>query len=165
MTSKSFLPIQSCCMPIYFILGSMVPELHAVRMVCLLKAVTPAWVTNTVSFSLVIEYIRYHGSFEALQANVKSLIRSGLRVRPSVPQTNITLRAVDHLMYIPCILLRVGWGTSWKSFMIFGSTGGYLHNIPGLFTLGSCNSYAQRRVSEKFANELRLHGLSILLII
>ena len=49
----------------------MVPELHAMRIVCLLKAVTPAWVTNTVSFTLKIDYIHYSGSFEVLQAKVK----------------------------------------------------------------------------------------------
>ena len=32
--------------------GVMVPELHDMRIICLLKAVTPAWVTNTVSFTL-----------------------------------------------------------------------------------------------------------------
>ena len=49
----------------------MVPELHAMRMVCLLKAVTPTRVSNTASFLFVIDYIRYHGSFEVLQAKVK----------------------------------------------------------------------------------------------
>ena len=49
----------------------MVPELHDMRIVCLLKAVTPAWVRNTVSFTLVINYIHHSGSFEVLQAKVK----------------------------------------------------------------------------------------------
>ena len=51
----------------------MVPALHDMRMVCLPKAVTPAWITNTVLFLLVIDYIRCSGSFEVLQAKVKSL--------------------------------------------------------------------------------------------
>ena len=41
----------------------MVPELHAICIVCLRKAVSPAWGTNTVSFTLAIDYIHYHGSF------------------------------------------------------------------------------------------------------
>ena len=41
------------------------------RMMCLLKAATPAWVTNTVSFTLLIDYIHHSGSFEVLQAKVK----------------------------------------------------------------------------------------------
>ena len=49
----------------------MVPELHPMRIVCLLKAVTPAWVTNTVPFLLVIDYIHCSGSFEVLQAKIK----------------------------------------------------------------------------------------------
>ena len=44
------------------VLGTMIPELHNTRLVCLLKAVTPAWVTNTVPFTLVIDlhsYLRF----------------------------------------------------------------------------------------------------------
>ena len=63
----------------------MVPELHDMRIVCLLKAVTPAWVTNTVSFTLKIDYIYYSGSFEILQAKVNVFYRSGPRVRSRVP--------------------------------------------------------------------------------
>ena len=59
----------------------MVPELHAMRIVCLLKAVTPAWVINTVSFTLQIDYIHHSGSFEVLQAKVKC----HLSVRPARP--------------------------------------------------------------------------------
>ena len=43
----------------------------AMHMVCLLKAATPAWVTNTVSFLLAIDYIHHSGSFDKLQAKVK----------------------------------------------------------------------------------------------
>ena len=63
----------------------MVPELHDMRIVCLLKAVTPAWVTNTVSFTLKIDYIQYSGSFEILQAKVNVSYRSGPRVRSRAP--------------------------------------------------------------------------------
>ena len=41
------------------------------RMICLLKAATPAWGINTIPFLLVIDYICYHSSFEVLQAEVK----------------------------------------------------------------------------------------------
>ena len=47
------------------------------RMVCLLKAVTPAWVTNTVSFLLVFDYICYSDLFEILQAKVKCHLSVG----------------------------------------------------------------------------------------
>ena len=56
----------------------MVFELHDMRIVCLLKAVTPAWVTNTVSFKIAINYIRCSGSFEVLQAKVKCPLSVGL---------------------------------------------------------------------------------------
>ena len=49
----------------------MVPELHATRIVCLLKAVTPAGVINTVPFAIANDYIHHSGSFEMLQAEVK----------------------------------------------------------------------------------------------
>ena len=55
----------------------MVFELHDVRIVCLLKAATPAWVINTVSFTLVINYIHRSGSFEVLQAKVKCHLSVG----------------------------------------------------------------------------------------
>ena len=59
-------------------LGSMVPELlHAMRIVCLLKAVIPAWVTNSVSFTLKIDYIHHSDSFEVLQAKVNCLLLVG----------------------------------------------------------------------------------------
>ena len=77
MTLKLFVLTQSCYMPSYIILGSTVPELHAMRMVCLLKAATPAWVTNTVSFLLAIDYIRYSSSFEILQAKIKCHLSIG----------------------------------------------------------------------------------------
>ena len=51
------------------------------RIVCLLKAVTPAWVTNKVPFLLVIDCIDHSCSFEILQARVKCLSSVG-PVRP-----------------------------------------------------------------------------------
>ena len=55
----------------------MVFELHDMRIVCLLKAVTPLWVINMVSFTLVINYIHHSGSFEILQAKVKCHLSVG----------------------------------------------------------------------------------------
>ena len=55
----------------------MVFELHDMRIVCLLRAVTPAWVTITASFLFVIDYIDHSGSFDVLQAKVKSLLSVG----------------------------------------------------------------------------------------
>ena len=86
----------------------MIAELNDLRMVCLLDAVTPGWFTNTVSFRLVIDYNRYCGSFEVLQAKAKCPFLPGSRVRFRVPKTNNTPRAMGRLMYLPCILLRVG---------------------------------------------------------
>ena len=77
-------------MPSYIVLASMVPALHDSRMVCLLKAVTPAWVTNTVLFLLVIDYIRYSGSFEISQAKVKCHLSVGpARLVPRCPKQTI----------------------------------------------------------------------------
>ena len=64
-------------MPSYIILGSTVFELHDMRIFCLLKAVTPAWVINTVSFTLAIDYILYYDSLEILQAKVECLLSVG----------------------------------------------------------------------------------------
>ena len=77
MTLKSFVLIQSCYMPNYIVFVSMVHELHAMRIVFLLKSITPAWVTNTILFSLVIDCIHHHGSFEVLQAKVKCPLSVG----------------------------------------------------------------------------------------
>ena len=77
------------------------------RMICLLKAATPEWVTNTVPYLVVIDYIHYSGPFAVLQAKVKCHLSVG-PARP-VPRalTNITPRVVDRSMYLSCILLRV----------------------------------------------------------
>ena len=71
VTWKSFVFIQSGYMPSYIVLGSMVSELHDVRMIRLLKAVTSGWVPNTISFTLVTDHVRYYSSFEVLEAKVK----------------------------------------------------------------------------------------------
>ena len=55
----------------------MVPELHARRIVCFFKAVTPKLVTNTFPFWLATDYIHHSGSFEVLQAKVKCLLLVG----------------------------------------------------------------------------------------
>ena len=55
------------------------------RIVCLLKAVTPAWTTNMVPFTLLIDYMYYSGSFEVLQAKVKCLLSVGLARPVRVP--------------------------------------------------------------------------------
>ena len=55
----------------------MVFELHVMRIVCLLKAVTPAWDIYMVSFTLVINYIHHSGSFEILQAKIKCHLSVG----------------------------------------------------------------------------------------
>ena len=55
----------------------MVSELHDVRIIYSLKVVTPAWVTNTVPFTIAINNIRYSGTFKILQAKVKCLLSVG----------------------------------------------------------------------------------------
>ena len=72
MTLRSVRDLEVIC-PHLKLLGTMVFELHDMRIVCLLqlRVVTPSWVTNTVSFLLVINYIHHSGSFEVLQAKVK----------------------------------------------------------------------------------------------
>ena len=55
----------------------MIFELHDMRIVCLLKAVTPAWVINTASFTLKIDFTHYSSPFEILQAKVKCLLSVG----------------------------------------------------------------------------------------
>ena len=37
---------------------SMVPEIHDIHIVCLLKVVTPEWVINRISFALVVEVLQ-----------------------------------------------------------------------------------------------------------
>ena len=44
--------------------------LNDMRVFCLLKAVTPAWVLNMVPFTIAVDYIHHSGSFEILQAKV-----------------------------------------------------------------------------------------------
>ena len=70
MTLKLFVIILSCYMPRYTVLRSMVFELNDMHIFCLFKAVTPAWVINTVSLTITIDCIHHSGSFEILQAKV-----------------------------------------------------------------------------------------------
>ena len=58
MTLKLFVVIQSCYMPSSIVLGSMVPELH-MRIVCLIRAVTPGRVTIKIFLTLEINYTRF----------------------------------------------------------------------------------------------------------
>ena len=86
----------------------MVPELHALRIVCLLKAVTLSWVINTIPFLLEIDCLRYHGSFEVLQAKVKCPLSVG-PASPVPPTLNKHFSARGgQFMYLSCILLREG---------------------------------------------------------
>ena len=55
----------------------MVSELFDVRIIYLLKAVTPAWVTNTVPFTIAINHIRYSSPFQILQAEDKCQLSVG----------------------------------------------------------------------------------------
>ena len=55
----------------------MVQELRAMRIVSLVKAVAPTWVTDTMPLLFVTDYIHHSGSFEVLQAKVKSLLSVG----------------------------------------------------------------------------------------
>ena len=60
VTLKIFFVTQSCSMPSYMVLESMVPELHDIRIVCLLKVIT-----------------HRGGSFKLLQAKVKCFCSAG----------------------------------------------------------------------------------------
>ena len=51
------------------------------RMVCLLRAVTPAWVTDAISLTLVMDYILCSDLFGILHAKIKCL----LSVEPARP--------------------------------------------------------------------------------
>ena len=57
----------------------MVFKLPDMRFFCLLKAVTPAWVINILSFLLIIDYALCYGSFEALQPRSNVFYWSGPR--------------------------------------------------------------------------------------
>ena len=68
MTLKLFVLIQGSFLSSYIVLGSMVRELHDMRIVCLLRAVTLAWVINTIPFTILFDYFHHSVSFEILQA-------------------------------------------------------------------------------------------------
>ena len=85
----------------------MVPELHDMRLVCLLKVDTPAWVTITASFLFVFDYIDHSSSFDVLQAKVKSILSAGTaRPVPRALNKHYSARG-GRSMYLSCILLRV----------------------------------------------------------
>ena len=86
----------------------MVPELHALRIVCLLKAVTLAWVFYTIPFLLVIDYIRYHGSFEVLQAMVKCPLSVG-PTSPVPPTLNKHYSVRGGPIHVPFMYITQGW--------------------------------------------------------
>ena len=69
MTLKLFAVTECRYMPNYIVLASMVFQLHDMRMVCLIKAVT-----NTIPFLLVMSYIRYSGSFDITSQGLMSFI-------------------------------------------------------------------------------------------
>ena len=77
MTLKLYVLIQSCHVSSYIVLEPIVPVSNDMRMVCLFKVVTPAWVINTVPFAIAIDYIYHSGSFEILQAKVKCHLSVG----------------------------------------------------------------------------------------
>ena len=86
---------------------SMVPELHDMRIVCLLKAVTPAWVINTASFTFKIDFTHYSGPFEILQAKVECLLSVGpARLVPRALNKHYFAHG-DRLMYLSCFSVRV----------------------------------------------------------
>ena len=61
-------------------------ELHGLRMVCILKAVTFGWVTKTAPYSLKIDYNRFCDPFEILQAKTKRVF--SVRAACPVPRTS-----------------------------------------------------------------------------
>ena len=91
----------------YIIRGSIVFELHDMRLICLLNAATPAWVTNTVPFLVVIGYNHYSGSFEVLQAKVKYLLSVG-PARPVPRALNKHYSAHGRLINVPFMYFTQG---------------------------------------------------------
>ena len=79
-------------------------SLQDMRIVCLLKAATPAWVTNTVPVLLSIDYIRYSGPFKVLQGNVKCHLSVGpARPVPSALNEHYSARGVSINVSFMCI--------------------------------------------------------------
>ena len=88
MTLKIYFRIHSCYMASYLTLES--PKIHDMRMVCLLKAVAPGWLTNTVSFILGIDYPRYGGLFLRYYKPWSIVFyRSSPRVDPACPKRTL----------------------------------------------------------------------------
>ena len=55
----------------------MVSKLHGLRMVCLLKAVTPGWLMKTVPYAWATDHLHFCDLFEILQAKVKRAFAAG----------------------------------------------------------------------------------------
>ena len=85
----------------------MVFKLHAMRIVCLLRAVTPAWVTNKFPFLLAIDYIHHSGSFGILQAKVKRHLSAG-PARPVPRDLNKHYSAIGGPINASFLYIRVG---------------------------------------------------------
>ena len=69
MTLRSVPDLEVICPHLSLLYAKLYPSL--------LRAVTPAWVINMVSFTLVMNYIHHSGSFEILQAKVKCHLSVG----------------------------------------------------------------------------------------
>ena len=109
MTLKLYDRIQNCYLSSYAVLVSNVPELQASHIACLLKAVTPASVTNTVPFLLVIEYIHRSGSFEVLQAKVKCHFSARpASLKQALPHAWWTDFCVFHVFYLGLVGKHLG---------------------------------------------------------
>ena len=83
----------------------MVLELHAMRIVCLLRAVT---VISTVSFLIVIDYIHYSDSFEVLKAKVFCLLSVG-PARPVPRALNKHYPARNGPIKVSFMYITQGW--------------------------------------------------------
>ena len=124
----------------------MVPELHAMRIVCSLKAVFPAWVTDTVSFTVKIHYIHCSDSFEVLQAKVNCLLSVGpARPVPRALNKHYSARSgpiiVLRLWLLSEHLGQVSW-SSGHPMAIYVTFGAYLlrvhtpHSVPKIYANG-----------------------------
>ena len=87
-------------MPGHLVLGSMVLELHDMRMVCF-----PGWLTDTVFLMLSFNYTHYCGSSGVAQAKIKCNFSR-------VPQTNITSLSKNRILFFLFLKLRAGRSTT-----------------------------------------------------
>ena len=92
----------------------MVFALHDMRMVCLLRAVTPSCVTNTVPLTMTADYLHHYASFAILQAKVKCHLSVG-PARTVTRSLNKQYSArggpieVSFMYFTSCILLIQRW--------------------------------------------------------